>query len=213
MSLIKTIVDYFRIKSIKAEDALINPVDQSILAIKDTESQLDKFKNAIAHAMAQNNVLVKQRDNAKANVEKYGNIATVAIKTSEDDTRQALVKKSEAQTLFNSLAEQIDANNLLISQQRKQLERSEAKLQSAKNNQAILTARMEGANARKDLASSGVDGGALSKLDKLQKAVDNAEGEAAAFEELNHTSDIPLEEKYNTNSSVEEELAQLKLKV
>ena len=213
MSLIKTIVDYFRIKSIKAEDALINPVDQSILAIKDTESQLDKFKNAIAHAMAQNNVLVKQRDNAKANVEKYGNIATVAIKTSEDDARQALVKKSEAQTLFNSLAEQIDANNLLISQQRKQLERSEAKLQSAKNNQAILTARMEGANARKDLASSGVDGGALSKLDKLQKAVDNAEGEAAAFEELNHTSDIPLEEKYNTNSSVEEELAQLKLKV
>lgn len=217
MGLIKTIKDFFRAKSLKAENALINPVDQSELAISDSEKQIDRFKTAIAHAMSQNNILVKQKDQAEGDVQKYTRIAGLAVKGgSDDDARQALTKKNDAQTLFNNLATQIDQNNVLIASQRKQLDRAGAVIIAAKNNQAILAARLEGAHARKDLAKAGDnlgEGGALSKLGNLQKAVDSEEGEANAFEELNHTNDVPLEEKYDASKfSVEDELARLKSK-
>lgn len=215
MKLLKVIVDFFRVKSIQAENALINPVDQSVLAIKDSEEQVSRFKGAIAKAMAQNKTLDTQNKAAKLDVEKFTRIAQLAVEAGNDeDAKEALLEKNKAQIRSNTLSTQIDTNNGLITQQRAQLERIEEKISNAKNNQTILTARLEGANARKELSKAGDEAGngdGLAKLDNLQKAVDQAEGEAAAFEDLNGTYEIPLEEKYsNANFSVDNELAQLK---
>lgn len=215
MSLFATLKNYFRAASLNAENTLIDPVDQSALAIADSEKYAAKFKGAIAKAMAQNAILEAELKSASEDVVKFERIAQMASDNDNiEDAKQALTFKSAASDKAANLKVQIEASKNLISLERSQLEKVENRIRDAKNTKAILSARLQGAEARTELSKAGdtlTGDTGLSKLDNLKKAVDKAEGEAGAFEELNHTFDIPLTEKYNSNTlNLDTELLRLK---
>jgi phage shock protein A len=215
MKLFQALKNSFRSASDKAAESITNPVENGRFAIEDSQKQVEKYRSAIALALASNKQLERQAVAAQGTVESSQRIAAAALKANnEPDARQALENKLQAEAKVKSLQSEITKNTAMIDAQRKQLERAESKIAAAKNNQSILAARMEGAKAREGLAraTSGLStGNPLSALDDLQKAVDAAETRAEAYEDMAGVNNVPLEEKYSTaNTSVDEEMEKLR---
>lgn len=212
-SLLRAIGSWFRKQRDEAADVITDKVAEGKFAIEDAKKEARQFEKKIAELMAANKLAMRHRDNAQEEVDKFLGIAKMAAdQGNEEDARKALKEKKNAEASYNTSDQEVQRNEKLVTQLRDRLEKVRSKIARAESNQAQLAARMEGAKVRKALVSAAGDfggGGALSRLDDLQEAVDKAECEAEAYEELT-VDNTDLEEKYSTaDSSVDDELAAL----
>lgn len=217
MKLLKQLFKNLRSADAKAADAMKNPIDDGKLAIEDSKKQIVGFRKAIAQALANNKVLEREVETAKQTSEKYLNIAKQAKAAGNmDDARAALTEKQTADQRVESLSAEITKNSNLIASQRKQLDIADSKIAKAENNLKTQSLRLEGAKIRKGLAEAtsnfNTGDNPLAALDELENAVNTAECEADAVEELSTSSVDSLENKYSSasaNKSIDDELEKL----
>ena len=162
----------------------------------------------------------RERADALAEAQKFQTFAErAAADENEDDVRTALEHRAEAEQRLGTLESEIDNTGQLIAQLRAQLNRSRAKVAGAESNLVRMSARMEGAKVRQELAkaSSSFDTGdsPLAALDNLEREVETLETEAEAWEELAldpaAEGQKSLEDKYGDTGTVEvnDEVAKL----
>tara|TARA_Y100000034_G_scaffold92727_1_gene112101 strand:- start:786 stop:1451 length:666 start_codon:yes stop_codon:yes gene_type:complete len=215
-SLTKSIANWVRGKRDDAAASMKDDVRDGKFSIEDSEKQITQYRAALAKYMQQNILSEGQAKSAKAESDKYQRLAKQAAEAgNEEDARSALTTKVQADARYKALMTQIKANKDIIANQRKTIANGEAKIAQAKSNHAMLSARKEGAKARKALAAAQTpfdsDNNPLAALDDLQKSVDADEAEAQAMEELAGVGELSLEEKYGTagDTSVDAELEKL----
>lgn len=214
MGLWNAIKNTLRGASDKAEKALSDVERDSKFAIADSEKQIAEFQTKIASVMGRNKLLIRDRDNAQAEIDKFLGLAKKAKDAGNlDDARELLTVKGTHQSNLDTLIGQIDANDKIIAGLRKQLDQARGRVANAKSNRTRLIAQNEGAKIRKELAKASSDFASdspLSALDDLEKVVAANEADAEALEELvgaeNPTSS--LEDKYS-KPNVDDELANL----
>lgn len=216
--LLKSFSNLIRGKSKELTKKMADPVRDSKLAIEDSEKMIADFTSRVAKLVAQNRSLKRQKTEAEAELKKYINFAEKAAGANViDDARRALELKGEAQKRLDNLNLEITRNDGLVSSLRSQLSKARTRVASAKRNIVGLEARHEGSKIRKELAKASSEfntgDSPLAALDDLDKAVNESETEAEAWEELTENTDESqnLEEKYGSGSSsdVEAELALL----
>lgn len=188
-SLFKAISNVVRGAKDDLTKKMADPVRDGKLAIADSEKQVGEFTSKIAKLVAENKRLIKQRDEAAAEVEKFTRIAQRAAEAgNEDDVRSALEMKTRSDERVVTLSAEIERSEQLTTMLRDQLGKARAKVAQAKSNLTRMTARVEGAKIRTELAkaSSEFGGGKspLSALDDLEKSVEEQESEAEAWEEM-----------------------------
>lgn len=218
--ILKAVSNWFRAKDEDAAKALSDPVRDSRFAIEDSKKQIADFTAKIAQLVASNKRLERERDESAAEVDKFQRFAERAAEAGdENDVRQALEHRSQADQRVLTLTSEIERNYQLIAQLREQLNKARARVANAESNLVRLSARMEGAKVRTELAkaSSAFDSGSspLAALDNLEKQVDTLETEAEAWEELSaepgRDAQKSLEEKYGSGgrADVSNEVARL----
>lgn len=215
MGLWQSIKNTIRGAADKADDALKDVERDSKFAIEDSEKQIADFQTRIASVMGRNKLLIRDRDNAQKDVDKFLDLAKKAKAAGNmDDARALLEEKGTHQTQLETLQSQIDANEKIISQLRSQLDANRSRVASAKSNRSRLLAQNEGAKIRKELAQASSDfasNSPLSALDDLEKAVATNEADAEALEELTGAGNAgvsSLADKYS-KPNVDDELANL----
>ena len=218
-SLFKAISNVVRGAKDDLAKKIADPVRDGKIAIADSEKQIADFTSKIAKLVAENKRLIKQRDEAAAEVEKFTRIAQKAAQAgNEADVRSALEMKTRADERVLSLTAEVEKSEQLTSMLRDQLGKARAKVAQAKSNMTRMSARVEGAKIRTELAkaSSEFGGGKspLGALDDLEKSVEEQESEAEAWEEMvgaeQQGGAEDLAAKYNTPASaLDDEVAKL----
>ena len=216
----KALGNWLRAKDEDAAKKISDPVRDSKFAIEDSKKQIAEFTKKIAELIASNKRLERERDDARSEVEKFERFAERAAEAgSEDDVRTALASRQPAEERLNTLNSEIQRNFQLTTQLRTQLNQARARVAKAESDLVRLSARMEGAKVRGDLAkaSSAFNAGdsPLSALDNLEKQVLSVETEAEAWEELNvdpaAEAQKSLESKYGETgaSALDDQVARL----
>ena len=217
-SLLRSFTNLIRGKSQDLAKKMADPVRDSKLAIQDSEKLIGDFTARIAKLVAQNKRMQRERNEAEQEVSKFQGFAEKAVATnSVDDARRSLELKAEAQKTLDNLNVEITRNDQLIGNLREQFTKARTKVVSAKRNVVNLEARHEGAKIRQELSKASTEfnsgGSPLAALDDLEKAVNEKETEAEAWEEMivDDSSSKSLEDKYGSTSAVDidEELAKL----
>jgi phage shock protein A len=212
-SLFRSLRNFFREKKDQAAEAIGDPARDAKYDIEDAETQIGKFESEIQRLIKANITRKQELADAQAEVSKWSAIAARAAEAANRaDVESAVTKKQGAETQVTAFTDEIKRNEGTVEELRRQLSLARNKIAKAKSNQAVLSARLEGAKVRTRLqqASSGIGGGPLSRLDNLEKAVRDAESGAEAWEELRRDASSDLEEKYGSgDASVDEEVAAL----
>ncbi len=218
--LMKSLSNMIRDKKDQLADMMSDPVKDGKYAIEDSEKEIAEFTTKIAKLIAETRQLGKQKETAEEDAAKYMAIARSAAKRgNEDDVRQAIVMKNKAQERKVTLEDEMKRNEDLTAKLRNQLNNARVKVADAKSNLARLSARMEGAKVRKDLAKASTtfnnDDSPLAALNDLQRTVDQSEAEAEAWEEIAEQEDQNagknLEDKYmdGDQKAIDNEVAAL----
>lgn len=218
-SLFKAISNVMRGAKDDLAKTMADPVRDGKIAIADSEKQVGEFTSKIASLVAENKRLIKQRDAAVQDVEKYTRIAQLAAQAgNEADVRSSLEMKARADERVASLTVEVEKSEQLTTMLRDQLGKARAKVAQAKSNMTRMSARVEGAKIRTELAKASSEFNAgkspLGALDDLEKAVETQESEAEAWEEMvgmeNEGSADDLASKYNAPASaLDDEVAKL----
>ena len=218
-SLFKAISNVVRGAKDDLAKSMADPVRDGKLAIADSEKQVAEFTSKIAKLVAENKRLIKQRDEAAEEAEKFTRIAQKAAQAgNEADVRSALEMKTRAAQRVETLTTEIEKSEQLTSMLRDQLGKARAKVAQAKSNMTRMSARVEGAKIRTELAKASSEFNAgkspLSALDDLEKSVEEQESEAEAWEEMvgmeQQGSADDLASKYDTPASaLDDEVAKL----
>lgn len=212
-SLFKAVRNFFREKKDEAAEAIGDPVRDARYDIEDSKKQIADFERKVAQLMATNNQIKRRLEAAQEETKKWTGLAKKAAGAgNEADVTTAITKKQAAASQTTGYKKEIAANEKIIANLRNQLTRARGKIAKAESNQAQLAARLEGAKVRKELtnAASGFGDGPLAALDDLEKAVDAAESEADAYDDLRDDAGEDLEEKYGSgDTNVDDEVARL----
>ncbi len=216
----KALGNWLRAKDEDAAKAIGDPVRDGKFAIEDSKKQIAEFTQKIAKLVASNKRMERERADTLAEAQKFQTFAERAAGDgNEDDVRTALEHRAEAEQRLGTLESEIENTSQLIAQLRGQLNNSRAKVAGAESNLVRMSARMEGAKVRQELAkaSSSFDSGdsPLAALDNLEREVETLETEAEAWEELSTDpaaeAQKSLEDKYGDagTAEVNDEVAKL----
>lgn len=216
--LMKSLTNMIRKKKDDIAGAMTDPVTDGKFAIEDSEKKIAEFTEKIAKLIAETRRLKKDMEAADEEIAKYMTIARrAAEKEQEEDVRQAVLMKNKADDRKTTLEAEMVKNEQLTERLRGQLNQARVKVADAKCNLSRLSARMEGAEVRKDLAKASTSftesNSPLASLDDLKKAVEGKESEAEAWEEIaeEEQGDKKLEDKYlnEGGAAVDNEVAAL----
>src|SRR3954463_6171778 len=154
-NILSAIHNWFRAKNMEAAQAMTNPVGEGKLAISDSERQIAEFTSKIAGLIAQTKLFERQLTDSRGDVTKYTNVAAAALRAgNEKDAREALSLKQKAEQQADTVQQQLDANNNLVTKLRDQLNTARLKVANARSNITQLEARSSAAKIRTDLAKA-----------------------------------------------------------
>lgn len=216
-SLIQSFRNWWRGKKDEAADSLADPVRDAKFAIEDSEKLVGGFEGNIADLMAHNKRVSLDSKSAQEEAKKWEGIAKAAASEgNQADCATAVKKKFEATQRGEKLKHEYDVTEQTIAGLRQQLDSAKGKIEHAKSNKEVLTARLEGAKISEQLqkASTAMDaGGPLAALDALERKTVECETHAQAIEELHGNNEESLANKYATvNQDVDDEVAKLMAK-
>lgn len=184
--------------------------------IVDMQAELNKATQNYGKAKASERMAEKRYLDAKQVSDSWETKAKQAIAAGREDlAKQALAKKvkvDEDVTAYKDMYESISNQTEAIGDQ---VEVLKAKLDEAKSRQAMLIARAQMADTKKDLAkaSGGFSGNsAQEKLDRMEEKISMKEAEADAFAEIAGNGDDELNDSFaqlENDAKVDAEFARL----
>lgn len=198
----------------KAED----PEKMVKQIIIDMQKELNVATQNLGKAKSSEMLAKRQLDNAKKISQDWENKAKAALSQGNQElAREALsrkVKADEDVAGYQQMYDSISAQTAEIDRQVKELQN---KLNEAKSKQAMLIARSQMADTKKNIAKSqgSFDGSsALEKFNRMEEKVMRKEAEADAYNEIatGGSAETDLNDSFaeiEKNAKVEEELARL----
>lgn len=195
-------------------DRFENPEKMLRQAVREMESRIQSAMDSAARVIANERLLANQIANYRSQREHWDARARAAVEQSKDDlARQALVRRSELETLITALDDQHAAALQASTRLRGQIDAMRVRLIEAKRKLVTLGARHKAAEARKQLARD-IGGGtefdsAFGRFDRMADNVDRAEAEADAMLEL--TGEVLTNE--SPCDDIEQKLDELKASV
>ena len=184
--------------------------------ILDMQDELNKATQNYGKAKASERMAEKRYLDAKQVSADWENKAKQALSAGKEDlAKQALAKKIKADEDMEAYKEMYESISNQTEAIGDQVEVLKAKLDEAKSRQAMLIARAQMADTKKDLAkASGGFGGnsAQEKLDRMEEKISMKEAEADAFTEIAGNGENELRDsfaKMENDAKVDAEFARL----
>lgn len=184
--------------------------------IIDMQKELKKATEALGKAKASERLAKKQYDNAVAVSAEWESKAKAALQAGNTDlAKQALAKKVKADEDVANYKEMYDTIAAQTAAIQNQVEAVKAKLEEAKSRQAMLIARSQMAQTKKNLSQSlgGIGtSDASEKFSRMEEKIIRKEAEADAFADIagmNNNDDSDAFEKLQSDSKVDAELERL----
>ncbi|MCI1965185.1 MAG: PspA/IM30 family protein [Oscillospiraceae bacterium] len=169
-------------------DRAENPEKMVKQIIIDMEEQLRKATQGLGSAMASQNQVNKQLNNAKSQSAKWQEKAKMCLKAGNEElAKQALANKVQQDNQVEQYGAMAASMNAQVSELRSQVSMLKGKLDEARSKQAMLIARSKMADARSDMSKtlgSMDSGSAFAKLDKMEQKISNKEAKADAFAQI-----------------------------
>lgn len=198
----------------KAED----PVKMLDQFMRDMESDIREAETAVARQIANEKMLKRKADDAKALVEKRQSQAEQAIEAGNDDlARRALEEKNEQQKQADTLFETWERSKQDTDQLREKLNEMTKEYQDMKLKKDSLSARAESAKTRtkmnRTMSSIGNDESKRG-FERMEEKVLQYEAEADTTEDLTKAGKT-LDDEFEAleKNSVDSELEALKKKM
>lgn len=198
----------------KAED----PVKMLDQFMRDMESDIREAETAVARQIANEKMLKRKADDAKALVEKRQSQAEQAIEAGNDDlARRALEEKNEQQKQADTLFETWERSKQDTDQLREKLNEMKKEYQDMKLKKDSLSARAESAKTRtkmnRTMSSIGNDESKRG-FERMEEKVLQYEAEADTTEDLTKAGKT-LDDEFEAleKNSVDSELEALKKKM
>ena len=186
--------------------------------IIEMEEALTKATSSLAKAMANEEHLRKQRQNAQEQAEQWEAKAALALQASQNDlVKEALTKKMAFDGQRKHYDEMLAQASQTTQTLRSQLDALKAKVDEARMKQSTLAARAQAAKTQKEFATaldSATGDGAFAKFEKMEQKVEGLEAEARAFSEI--SGSVPQNDPFaalEKDRQLEEELAKLQAKM
>ena len=198
-------------------DRAENPEKMVKQIIIDMEEQLAGATQALGQAMASEKQAERQLQQAKNSSKEWENKAKIALQNGNEAlARRALESKVGVDNSLVQFQATYDSISQQTAQMRDNVQVLRSKLDEARARQNLLIARAKMADAQKNIAtsvSSVNSTSAFSKLDKMERKIEEKEATAAAFTELagdQMKADLDAFKELETNAAVDSELEKLK---
>ena len=198
-------------------DRAENPEKMVKQIIIDMEEQLAGATQALGQAMASEKQAERQLQQAKNSSKEWENKAKMALQAGNEPlARRALESKVAVDNSLIQFQATYDSISQQTAQMRDNVQVLRSKLDEARARQNLLIARAKMADAQKNIAttvSSANSTSAFSKLDKMERKIEEKEATAAAFTELagdQMKADLDAFKEMETNAAVDCELEKLK---
>lgn len=185
--------------------------------IIDMQKELKKSTEALGKAKTSERLAKKQYEDALKVSADWESKAKSALQAGDTElAKKALAKKVKADEDVSNYKEMYDTISTQTEAIENQVEAIKAKLDEAKSRQAMLIARSQMADTKKNLAQSlgGIDSSSSSeKFDRMEEKIIRKEAEADAFADISgvdsNNDDSDEFEKLQTDSKVDAELQRL----
>jgi len=195
------------------DDKLADPVKDHGHRINDAKVKVTETRAAMVDAIAANKTLKQKAEAANRDVGKYTRLAESAAKAQDADAVTKFVQeKQRAEARRKTFLVQVDANDYIIADIKKQLAERGEQIENAEANKEILEAQLSGTKLRQDMARTGkgLSDDDLGDLGQLQSHVDLETARAEAYEEVFGKSEADLEDKYaSEGNTVDDEALSL----
>lgn len=198
----------------KAED----PEKMVKQIIIDMQKELNSATQNYGKAKSSEMLAKRQLDNAKKVSQDWENKAKAALSQGNQElAREAISRKVKADEDVASYQSMYDSISAQTQEIGSQVDMLKTKLEEAKSRQAMLIARSNMADTKKNLAKAqgGFDGSsAMEKFNRMEEKVMRKEAEADAYNEISTggSTETNLNDSFaelEKNAKVEEELAKL----
>lgn len=198
----------------KAED----PEKMVKQIIIDMQKELNSATQNYGKAKSSEMLAKRQLDNAKKVSQDWENKAKAALSQGNQElAREAISRKVKADEDVASYQSMYDSISAQAQEIGSQVDMLKTKLEEAKSRQAMLIARSNMADTKKNLAKAqgGFDGSsAMEKFNRMEEKVMRKEAEADAYNEISTggSTETTLNDSFaelEKNAKVEEELAKL----
>lgn len=200
----------------KAED----PEKMVKQIINDLQKDLNNSTQALAKAMASQRMTERQLNDAKARSADWEDRAEAAVRSGNEQlAKSALANKvradeqvTEYQKMYNDISAQ-------TAQMQDQVGQLKEKLDEAKNKEAMLIARSQMADTRKNLAKNTGTfdaSSAADKFDRMEEKITRKEAEADAYSDIasqNAAGSAQDYDKLSREAKVDDEYAKLLAKM
>lgn len=196
-------------------DKAENPEKMVKQIIIDMEEQVREATQALGQAMGSERQALKQLEKAKASSQEWENKAKMALQAGNQElAKKALQNKVAVDNNVVSFQASYDNISQQTAELRGRVEIINSKLEEARTRQNMLIARAKMADAQQSISTtlSGTDtGSAFSKLDKMERKIEDKEAQASAFAEISGDTTFVKDEfkELETNTAVDAELARL----
>jgi len=186
--------------------------------IMDMQEQLQKAKQQVAVAIADEKRLERQYNEHQLLSEEWMNKAKLAVEKGNDElAKAALERKVEYEGLALEYKKQLEAQKASVVKLKAGLRDLERKVDEARRQKDLLLARNKRAVAQRQIhatmAGMATNAGTFNTFERMKKKVEDQEARAEAAEEMaEETGDRKLEKEFAEleKSSVDDELAKLK---
>ena len=194
----------------KAED----PDKMIRMMIREMEDTLIEIKSSCAGAIANSRKIQRRMEAFAIHVATWTERAELAVSKGRDDlAREALIEKRRCAEQEEMLQKELDEQDGLIEQNKRDIAELEDKLNSAKEKKRILVERHKQASGKKKAQQevrryNSAD--TMSRFDKLESRIDQMEAEADL---VNYAVKPTLEDEFAElagDEEIENELAKLK---
>jgi len=196
-----------------AEDP-IKILDQSVT---DMQEDLVKLRQAVAIAIASQNRLENQANQAKDQIQNWFSRAELALKKGEEDlARESLSRKKTFQETYESLSTQFQTQNIQVEKLKKSLLLLERKIAEARTKKDMLKARAQAAKAQHQIQSAVGDVGSKSAMAAFERMEDKVEALEASGQAALELAGEDLESKFvalEGGGDIEKDLESLRIQL
>lgn len=182
--------------------------------IVEMEEALTRSTAALAQALAHEQTLGRQRDEARKQACQWEEKATLALSAGQPDlAKKALEKKIDWDRQASSYDTMVTQAATTSHQLRDQFDTLKGKLDEARTKQSHLAARAQAAKTQKEFAEAlggASPEGIFAKFEKMERRVEGLEAEARAFSEIaeEEVAEDPFA-ALEKNRTLDEEMAKL----
>ena len=182
-------------------------------AMMDMQADLVKLRQAVATSVASQKRIERQASQARTQADQWYGRAQLALQGGDEElAREALARRKTHMDTAQTLGQQLESQAGQVETLKRSLLKLEGKIAQAKTRKDTLKARVQAAQAQKQLegAVSGIStDSSMAAFERMEEKVESLEAETAAVTELAGEN---LEARFEAmeGSDVDQDLAALK---